>query len=89
MRGAFRTLGAGLSGLIAVLGAIAWLLNALSSMAAEPPRGMGLGSAGDRSEPDLIPVSIPVAAGSPSRSWRFLMFIRPANRTCASLPNCA
>ena len=69
MRAAFRTLGACLSGLIAVLGALAWAMNALSSIAGDPPAGMDLGRAGELPEYKLESAPGPSVEG-PARSRR-------------------
>ena len=52
-----------------LLGAFASLMGALSSIAGDPPHGMGLGPTGER--PDPGPVSFPVPADSLSRWRRF------------------
>ena len=70
MRAAFRTLGAGLSGIVAVLGAFAWVLGALSSIAGDPPHGMDLGRGGGLPEPEPVPVPVALPAPMPGRSWR-------------------
>ena len=79
-----RTLGGGLSGLMAVLGAVAWLMNVLSSMAADPPRGTGLGGS---LLPESEPVSAPDQSGEDRARFRHrlhLPTLRALRRRAAS-----